>query len=381
MTHKFDVKCPIIFYTNMKKLKGLLTILFLLFCSVGYAQNILSLPANLIQPGDSITKERVKYVYAGDAGKDVIWDFSNLEKEDTYYIKYDTINQSQWEGYDTQKTYYYRIANDGMQMTGYESPLLNMDYKLSLLILPFPLQFNQTYSADFLGEGRYCGTHYERTLGAVRITADAQGTLILSESDTLYNTLRVYTVNTMSIRLSNDSCYNDADNMKQVITEHYQWYARGYRYPVFETITSSTYDNMNHVATQQLSYRCPPEIQMVLNDSINERIRLEQQQLSDNNKNEYDNGSLHPHGGDVSFTYGVNVNGNHVIISYNLDQTATIHAMMVDVLGNIYHDMQQTNSAGSNYLMSIDTTGLRRGQYIIYINVNGKIYNTKISVK
>ena len=108
----------------MKKLKGLLTILFLLFCSVGYAQNILSLPANLIQPGDSITKERVKYVYAGDAGKDVIWDFSNLEKEDTYYIKYDTINQSQWEGYDTQKTYYYRIANDGMQMTGYESPLL-----------------------------------------------------------------------------------------------------------------------------------------------------------------------------------------------------------------------------------------------------------------
>ena len=66
---------------------------------------------------------------------------------------------------------------------------------------------------------------------------------------------------------------------------------------------------------------------------------------------------------------------------YSIEKTATIRAMIVDVMGNVYHDTQQTNQAGTNYSMNIDCTGLRRGQYIIYINVNGTVYNNKIPIK
>lgn len=344
------------------------------------AQTALSLAANLMQPGDSVTKESVEYVFAGDDGDHAVWDFSNLETGDIYCIKYDTLNNSQLVGYDLQKTYNYRIKNDSLFLIGYESPQLNVDYKQPLLIQPFPLQFNQTCSSAYHGEGRYCGTHYERNFGSVRITADAIGTLVLSEKDTLLNTLRVYTVNTESIRLSKDSCRNDSDNMKLVITEQYRWYARGYRYPVFETITSSTYDNMDHVATSQLAYRCPPEIQIELNDSTNERIRQTMQLESGNCYGDGDSNHT-SHGNDVGFTYDVDINGNQITINYSVEQTATIHAMIVDVMGNIYQNIQQTSPAGTDYSMSFDCTGLRRGQYIIYINVNGKVYNTKISVK
>ena len=382
----------IMIYKTVKRSLCFLSFLFPSFVSTN-AQNTLSLAANLMQPGDSVTKERVEYVYSGEYGNHAVWDFSNLETEDIYCIKYDTISESQLIGYDMQKTYNYRFTNDSLLMTGYESPLFSVDYVQPRLIHPFPLQLNQTYSADYQGDGRYCGTHFERNFGSVRITADAIGTLILSEKDTLPNTLRVYTINTEAIRLNRDSCRNDSDNLKLVITEQYQWYARGYRYPVFETITSSTYDNMNHVATQQYAYRCPPIVQEVLNDSVNEQIRINDRlagNISDdfgNNKNNpvVNNGensnSESPNDVDSNFTYEIQTDGNRVTITYDIKTKSNVHAMVVDVLGSVYRDVQQTNQAGNGYVINIDCTGLRRGQYIIYINVNGTIFSKKIPVK
>lgn len=170
---------------RMQKQKWWSLLLLLQSFILANAQNTLSLAANLMQPGDSVTKERMEYVYAGDDGEYVLWDFSNLEPEDIYCIKYDTISKSQLVGYDMKKTYYYQVSNDTLLMTGYESPLLSVDYTRPQLIQTFPLQFGQTYSADYQGDGHYCGTHYERNFGSVRTTADAIGTLILSEKDTL----------------------------------------------------------------------------------------------------------------------------------------------------------------------------------------------------
>lgn len=366
--------------TYQAKSRILIVVFLLSICTLVRAQNTLSQAANMLQPGDSVTKERVEYVHAGDTGKDVVWDFSNLEANDLYYIKYDTISHLQLVGYDTQKTYKYQTTVDGLLLRGYESPLMRMDFQQPQVILPLPMQFNQTMMTDYQGEGRYSGTHFERTAGTIRITADAEGTVILSEKDTLPNTLRVYSINTAAIRLNKDSCQNDEDNLKQVITEHYQWYARGYRYPVFETVTSSTYYNLDHIATQQYAYRCPPDIQVALNDTVNEAIRLSDLSLPyKGNKSEDGGGGQKP--GRSGFTYTVNTNGNQAIITYNLENPATIHAMMVDVMGTIYRDLHQTNEAGVGHTMSIDCTGLRRGQYIIYMNVNGTIYHTKIPVK
>ena len=196
----------------------------------------------------------------------------------------------------------------------------------------------------------------------------------------MYNTLRVYTVNTEAIRLNKDSCRNDSDNLKQVITEQYQWYAHGYRYPVFETITSSTYDNMSHVATQQYAYRCLPEMQTELSDSINDRIRQEGRFTADGLIHSGNSGKASQNN-DAGFAYDLVVNGKTVTITYNIEQTATIRILIVDVMGNIYQNIQQTNPEGNNYSVSIDCSSLRRGQYIAYINVNGNIYNKKFPIK
>ena len=364
--------------------RTLLAVLLLSCGHMAFCQNFLSRSCNLFQVGDSVSKQKVDYVNAGDGGNDAVWDFSNLETTGAYYIKYDTLSSNLFVGYDAQKRYFFQAYKDSLMFLGFETPLLRMDYQKSQLMLPFPLQMEQTFHSSYKGEGRYCGTDFERSFGTVCITADGYGTIILSEQDTLPNTLRIYTVNTEAIRLNADSCLNDSDNLKQVITEHYQWYARGYRYPVFETITSSSYDNMNHVATQQYAYRCPPEIQNELSDLMNEGIREED--MAAGNGNGTSNGhSTHeesnPNGSSGGFSYDVQHYDNQAIIIYDLEQDSHVHVMVVDVMGMIHYDEQQCNGAGTGYTMNFDCSGLRHGQYIIYINVNGIIYSTKIQVK
>ena len=52
-----------------KTIKVVLYFILLFTCSpMSLAQNILSLAANMLQPGDSIVKEEVEYVYSGNSG-------------------------------------------------------------------------------------------------------------------------------------------------------------------------------------------------------------------------------------------------------------------------------------------------------------------------
>lgn len=345
------------------------------------AQNVLTQKCNLMQPGDSVTMQIVDYMDAGEAGENAIWNFSGIDCSGFYYIKYDTLQHSQLVGYDVHNTYIFSLDHNRLMLSNKESALQGMNYLQPQLLQVYPLQYNETISEEYSGEGRYCGTHYERAYGTIRITADGQGILILSENDTLPNTLRVYTVNTASIRLNSDSCRNDSDNMKQVITERYQWFTRGYRYPVFETVTSSTYNNLNHISTQQYGYCCPPSVQSEINDSINEEIRHNDMLVRQNGKNqEDDNPESDKKGNKCIFEYKLIQHDNQVDLTCDISEIAHIHIMVVDIMGVIYRDIQQTNEAG-NYTIGIDCSGLRRGQYIIYMNVNGNIYNNKIQVR
>jgi hypothetical protein len=50
-------------------------------------------------------------------------------------------------------------------------------------------------------------------------------------------------------------------------------------------------------------------------------------------------------------------------------------------MGIVYSNVKQNGKSGENLSMNFNSQGLHRGQYIIYINVNGKVYNEKISLK
>jgi len=366
--------------TNYNRKRLIVAAGTLLLWHIVNAQGILSLHTNMFLPGDSLTKEVVDYQQIVCDQENSTWDFSGLATKGIYYVKYDSSEDGVW-GSDRQRTYKYKADGDSLLIVGYESPQHIFSYQKPLLVLPFSLQAGQNVITSYQGEGSYCGTHVEYTCGTSKIEAEPIGTLILSERDTLRDVQCIYSVNTETISLSKDASQLDSCSLKQVITEHYRWYARGYRYPLLEMVTSSTYDNLDHVATQQYGFRCPPGIQDELNDSINSKIRenLNLQGAGDGHHDNMEGGQASV--GDSIFTYDADVSGNYVSVTYSLTQPATVHAMIIDVMGTVYQDIHQNHSAGSGYNMSFDLNGLRHGQYVIYINVNGSIYNIKIPVK
>lgn len=68
--------------------------------------------------------------------------------------------------------------------------------------------------------------------GKVAIQADGLGKLILSERDTLDNVLRVHTQTTTLMAMDVNYAEIDSIHPKQEIEDKYEWYYKGFRYPV-----------------------------------------------------------------------------------------------------------------------------------------------------
>lgn len=325
---------------------------------------LLTLKTNGILANDRVVKQVLPYSYEGAGGDFQTWDFSGLDPEGDDIISY-VLRGDSLMGVNDNSVSYIIAGEDGMWQAVYEDAMEHIAYNEPMLAMRFPLAYGDRYSSPFEGEGRYCGTHHIRHFGTVSIKADGQGMLVLSKSDTLRNVVRVQTITTAALRVSKDSLSNDNDNQKQVITERYGWYAEGFRYPVFETVTSTTFHDLKPVATRQYALRCLPGMQLTLNDSINSEIRK----------------SAANQAAQDIFTYEVSESQNQFTIRYNLEADATIRVIVADAQGMLHKSLEETRPAGQGYELRLDCSSLRRGQYAIYINVNGTVYNHKISVK
>ena len=76
----------------------------------------------------------------------------------------------------------------------------------------------------------------------------------------------------------------------------------------------------------------------------------------------------------------VSVKNNAITIDYTLLQDATVTALVCSVSGIVYRQQSQRGQAGDYSLMSVRCDGLRRGQYVLYLNVNGQVTSQTINL-
>ena len=199
--------------------------------------------------------------------------------------------------------------------------------------------------------------------------ADATGTIYFNDTDTLFNVIRVHQISSAGIRQHlPEVSVPDETNIKQRIEERYYWYARGYRYPVFETSSITIYNDMEPVSCQQTAFCTLPSDQFLPEDSINQQILL-------NDSLERINAELPP-----VIHYTVTMDGNYVTVNYSVDADATINAIVCDRMGVVYRRASESGNAGASGILHIDTVGLKAGIYILYLNVNGQVFNEKIEL-
>lgn len=225
------------------------------------AQEKLQKSTNMPRPEDEIFKQQVEYKHPGKSGVDVFWNFGKLNAVDKKYnIRYRTkgITKDSIVGTEHQTNYYYCSHGDSLLLAGYENQTTVMNYSMPELLLHFPVAYGDSVGSYYYGTGKYCGKLDMTSCGSSKSVADAYGMLILPSGDTLHHVMRVHTVKLISenTRLVSEpdtvtgkgmfwdyfssaaiQRHLDTDSVTLMV-DTYKWYAAGYRYPIFETVTT-----------------------------------------------------------------------------------------------------------------------------------------------
>ena len=320
---------------------------------------------------DSIQKSPLRYFYPGNGGRNRVWDFSKkLSSRESFQVMFMKDSTGVVSVREPGKINYYRTTPDTLILIGSESPLEERKYVSQKVLRKFPLEFNDSVNKPFRCEGMYCGVHPFREVGTTLVNVDAEGALVLAKNDTVRNVKRVHTVDTYSVCMDNDVAALDTARLTQVIDERYEWYLPDSEYPVIEICTSTTYNNMDAVGTTSHAFCNLP------NDKAAYYITEDNGEETDGQDDSYNEGTTES---DV-IHYKIGSNGGIINISYGLDADAEISIIISDYMGMTYRHKKWTQNAGQGYTTQINCSGLRPGIYILYINVNGKVYSEKVTL-
>ena len=377
-----------------------ITIALALSCTIANAQNIKG--SHEVRANDEVKKQQVEYAAVDSTGQNMVWDLSEVELPKwTLTADYTAEDSRKGVVIGTERgtRNYYRSEPAALMLTGFENNLLKVEYDQPELLLRMPLVYGDHYEGQFHGTSVYCEKVFSRTFGTYRVVVDGTGSMLLPSGDTLRHVSRVHSTKLTSARFFPevqrermlktyvDSIKFPADSIRfgvvndslVIETNTYRWYAAGYRYPVLEVIATG-YKGEKPWTTE--TFYCSPEVQQQIDDSENEQARrllankdttggTDDRTSADDGQNSLDN---------ILHHLTVTVSGSVVTIGYTLLQDATVTALVSDVSGIVYRQQSQTGQTGESYEMSIPCAGLRRGQYVLYLNVNGLVLSQAVSL-
>lgn len=396
-------------------------ILFPLVWAIGLwlpAQVSLRSELNMFRTNDTIIKQQVEYKHPGKTGTGVFWNFGKLKAVDEKYrvIYSDAADSSGIiTGTEHRTRYYYRLRNDSLLLHGYENPTTRVTYRMPETVLRFPMRYGDKIEGCYGGKGVYCDRLDVEAYGTSTSTVDACGVLILPGGDTLRHVIRVRTLKVISekiLPLSPDSLSatapnapfpSDAGTIRDrlnadtalLAVETCRWYAAGYRYPVFETVRTGNYrDNKTASFATAFFYR-PQEHTYTKTDKENRALQdsLRNAPLADASgnpkagmaeRNHTPSGiEPEPTEEDIRFSYNIYPNPveSQLAFEFFLSQEATVSYALYGITGGLVYRKPPRKLPPDAYADTIDMSRLFRGEYILSIQADEKVYSEKILKK
>jgi len=312
---------------------------------------------NIPYVGDSIVKQQMEYADPGTAGKQITWDFRGVRPvNDEYILLYKSASEdtSKIVGIEHHTIYRYEIRHDSLLHTGYENTTTYMEFIEPELQMKYSFHYGDTIRSHFKGIGEYCHRIPLNVEGNTTIMADAVGTLYTPQGLELKNVLRVKSVR--------DYVETGVDSL-QMQLETYSWYAWGNRYPVFETVKTST----QKVGSEETEHKVasfffhPEEQAAILTDTT----RWEQDDTYPPDLTVDDilaNCRLMP-----------NPVQSFLQIDYELMQSATVSFSLYDAKGLLETATPPIRHDAGHYAESIEMSRYPKGAYLLYATVNGMV--------
>lgn len=330
------------------------------------AQNITSVQ-NRIYGGDSLLIQQLDLEDFNLQGVDHTWNLKDVTQykkklKSRYIEKKDSII-----GIELLNHVVYHQSKEGVSIVSIKDRLVQVDYDEPEMYLKYPMKQGDSIVGQFSGKGFYCEHIPMQRYGTYVTKADSIGKIVLPNGKELYGVMRVHTE-----RLINQNYGDKLVERTELQEDVYRWFADGYRYPILKAFVTTK----DKKVIEQYLFYCDPEEQEQLasngeNKPIRDAVAKTGEEISDQKKTRNE---------DNEFKYDISLNGQEITITYQTSEPAKIIALLANNQGYVYQRLEKIGESNSGTI-NISTNTLRRGQYVVYLNVYGKSYSEKIKIK
>lgn len=327
---------------------------------------------------DSVLRAEIDYFPQDIYGDCLLWDLSDcidIENGRLVYLYKDSLNRFSAEARDGVIRF-FENWNDSILLTREESPLTVLDYDSPLLIGKNTMSYLDSTLQSFCGDGLYCGRFSLHEDGTSFAKAEARGTVLLSEKDSLHNVIMIHRVKTYFLSMNSKATIETKLEKKLVIEECLEWYATDMLYPIIEIEARSCFNGIDLISSSRKSYCNLPEsyLSMLAESSNVKKNNGQEKSGADGNIIPSEEQS------DVQNTisFRVNVVGKNINLNYITYENSYMQILIVNVSGSIVYRTDFSTSAEVEYSRQIDMSHCRSGEYILYLNVNGNVFFEKV---
>ena len=356
---------------------------------------------------DKTIRQQADYAGVEAKANEAMWDFSDTELagEDyrlTYFLWADSTGTQALCSEKGTRTGYV-LRGDTLTVTGYRNAVTRMDYDEGEAWLHYPMTVGSALTGTFHGRGTYCDKLAMRSYGQYTTKADRMGTMLLPEGDTLRNVLHLRTERVSAARYYP---IDQRDSLRPATTDSLRlwlatdtattrtvvdrWYAPACQYPVLETRALYRGTDTSPCFTQALYY--PPSVQeaqqqSAVSQTMEERLFVAGDRIGGDNATA--SGGMDGKGNSAADgmdgsriikNVSISTSGQTVTVGYELAQDATVKAMVCNVSGMTLRQASQGGQSDGSNMMIVNCSGLRHGQYVLYLNVNGQVTSYTINL-
>lgn len=284
--------------------------------------------------------------------------------------------------------YYYSISGDSLFCRGFENPTTLMMNEQPELLMKFPVNYGDSTFGYYNGNGRYCDRLRISAMGTTFSKADAYGMMVLPGGDTLKNVIRVHTIkkiadatetviagsdpqSSVQNRVSPDSIHHRLANDSVLLSvETYRWYARGYRYPIFETVKSITDKQGEERKFFDVAFFYPPQ----------EHYVNEENENNEENKSNEGDENTHPWEG-LTYNFHPNPVETILYIELYMPRQGAVRMQLTDRLGrNLWQENYDVRQEGIHN-MQILMSPYPKGEYVLNMWFDGYLVGEKVIKK
>ena len=357
-----------------------LLVIVLLLGAVGhtFSQARIDRSHNSMRIGDVVKMYQIE--------TDNIWDLSRSEKGNNAFsethenFKTDTITVL-FNG--TRK--YYAFHSDSLLYVGLENPLEKDSVYIAEASIVFPMSLGDKHSGVFACHKSYCDKMRFHKYGTYTVHADSIGSLTLPDGSVVDNALEIcrkrkYIYDQLDFAAQvADPIYSEAEILQQlskggdIYTEVEKvLYIKGYRYPIVTDFT--LHAPKGEVCTKETYFTPLDEEEGILLDEANIQARsIDSEKAADSTSDD-----------DIIASFVRNNTASKEVVfdcgryadAYPMNGTTQCRLLLSDQKGIVYRTKEFALNSSVKSEVSVSYSGLRPGQYVMYLIINNQTYTS-----